>query len=164
MKTFAFLFENTIQEIIAPVSYTEDSPEGIEPPWKAGDDIPLELRYHPDFVAQCVDITDRLPTPQVGWITEDEGATFIEPSPPPVEPPQQVSSAQLGVYLIQKNTMDAWQEAIDAADTPADIKWAWRRASSWDRASPTIEYLANKLQVSSSEMDAIFTEASKLNV
>lgn len=77
MKTYARVFQGEVVEIIPPAPYPSDSPEGVEPPWMAGDDIPLDRRYTEEFCSTCVDITEVAPPPQVGWLYV--GAEFSEP-------------------------------------------------------------------------------------
>ncbi|MBV6304948.1 hypothetical protein KVP10_08610 [Candidimonas humi] len=82
-------------------------------------------------------------------------------APPPVIP-QRVSAAQGGIALINASLMDAVQTAVDAADTPAAVKWAWARAQDWERSSPALAYLAGKAGISSQQMDDLFVAAAQI--
>lgn len=66
MKTYAYVYLGVVREIIPPLVI-----DGV--------DIPIEERYHPDFVAQCVDITDLSPQPAEWWLYD--GETFSPPEP-----------------------------------------------------------------------------------
>lgn len=76
--------------------------------------------------------------------------------------PYAVTAAQGGIALIQANLMDAVQAAADAPDTPADVKWAWARATTWERVSPALNYLADKAGVSAQQMDDLFIVAGAI--
>lgn len=70
---FIYLTDNTVQEIIP-----ETNP--------AFPGIPIEQRYSPEFLANCV-VVDNNTEVQSGWIYDPETQTFSEPpEPEPVEP------------------------------------------------------------------------------
>lgn len=87
-----------------------------------------------------------------------------EPDPDPVDPgpPQSVTAAQGGIALIRAGLMDDVQNAADAPDTPAEVKWAWAKATIWERQSPALLYLADKAGISSETMDALFVDADQI--
>lgn len=100
-----------------------------------------------------------------------EGGFQIIPGPAPDTPPptqegpqvpQEVTAAQGGIALIQAGLMGAVQAAVDAPDTPAEVKWAWSRATSWHRHSPGLLYLATKAGITSQQMDDLFTAAAQI--
>jgi hypothetical protein len=68
-KTYASIGNNgtavVVTEIIPPVVLN-------------GRSIPIEERYHPNFVAGLIDITDIVPQPQVGWLYA--GGEFSPPT------------------------------------------------------------------------------------
>lgn len=78
MKTYARIFRAEVVEIISPAVYPSDAPVGIEPTWKAGDEIPLSQRYTMEFCNTCVDITSTTPQPQEGWAYDE--ANFTAPT------------------------------------------------------------------------------------
>ncbi len=80
--TYARIYEGEVVEIIQPATYSSDSPKGVEPPWKAGDQIPISVRYTAEFVATCIDITEMDPQPADGWsaIYTSGEWTFTPPS------------------------------------------------------------------------------------
>lgn len=77
MKSYALIRDAVVAEIIPPSTYDEDSPEGVEPAWRAGDEIPIGDRFTPDLVATMVDITSVTPIPGEGWAYN--GSAFSEP-------------------------------------------------------------------------------------
>lgn len=121
-----------------------------------------------------VDRSDELPFTAAGYDPEPLGrdlfaalvageygpiAAYI--APPPVVPVV-VSAAQGGIALINAGLMNAVQAVVDAADTPAGVKWAWSHAQAWDRSSQTLAYLAEKAGITSQQMDDIFVAAAKI--
>lgn len=89
MKTYARVEGGIVIEVIPPMQYDANSPEGVEPPWKEGDEIPIERRYTSQLIdgtiSWMVDITNLNPQP-VGWWTatkDDAGSwTFAPPTSP----------------------------------------------------------------------------------
>lgn len=79
-----------------------------------------------------------------------------EDVPPVVTVPASVSAAQGGIALINAGLMTAVQAAVDDPDTPDWVRWAWERATIWERPSPALAYLANKAGISSQQMDDLF--------
>lgn len=86
MKTYARIEDGRVAEIIAPMSYDEDSPDGLRPGWKAGDEIPIEVRFHPEIVAALVDVTSIDPKPEQTWMYDGSSfAPYVAPPPSPAE-------------------------------------------------------------------------------
>jgi hypothetical protein len=81
MHTYARIDNGRVVEIIEPMTYDVDSPEGSEYQFKAGDEIPIERRFMPAFAAALVDISAVTPQPGYGWTAVDgaSGWTFEEP-------------------------------------------------------------------------------------
>lgn len=80
MKVYAYIQNGKVFEIIEPVIRDIDSPEGVEPAFKAGDEVPIDQRYHPAFVADCVDITGLSPQPQQRWNYDKSTNAFSAPA------------------------------------------------------------------------------------
>lgn len=74
MKTYVRLLGDSVVEVIAPVVYEDDSPPGIEPVYKKGEEIPIDRRYHPLFVAALIEVPSSVEIPEQGWIYD--GAQF----------------------------------------------------------------------------------------
>ncbi|MNU87058.1 hypothetical protein D3C71_768350 [compost metagenome] len=98
-----------------------------------------------------------------------DGVMTVEPPPvpkPDPEPPTEpqpvfvVTSAQGGIALIQAGLMPSVQAVVDAADTPAEIRWAWQRALTWERSSPALAYVAGRAGITSEQMDELFAAAA----
>ncbi|OWT69201.1 MULTISPECIES: hypothetical protein [unclassified Achromobacter] len=68
MHYYAYVIDGVVIEIITPM--TDEN----------GDEIPVEQRYHPDFVKELVDITNVSPRPEQSWTYD--GATFLPPITP----------------------------------------------------------------------------------
>lgn len=111
------------------------------------------------------------------WIRHDEEGTrlpgdfalmqegpgeWVEAETIPPLVPQTVSAAQGGISLIRAGLMDAVQAAAHAADTPAEVKWAFDKATEWDRNSASFNYLATKAGISEAQRDALFEEAAQI--
>lgn len=71
MKTYAFIQNGEIVEIIPPV----EGPDGVG--------IDINDRFAPAFVSDMVDITNLNPPPGLHWTYED--GVFQAPKPFPVE-------------------------------------------------------------------------------
>ncbi len=128
MKTYARVENSIVQEIILPATYDEDDPAD-QPTYKAGDEIPIELRYASEFVATLVDVTRLDPMPS--WYWTYDGNAFL-----PYQPPQPTAAE---ILKANTQTRDALltqasraiaplQYAVDLEDaTDADLallkKW-----------------------------------------
>lgn len=72
MKSFARIDKGMFVELVSPMVYDAESPGWTdEQPSRIGQEIPIELRFTPEFVSWLVDITDLDPQPQVGWTYDD---------------------------------------------------------------------------------------------
>ncbi|NYT38856.1 hypothetical protein ERD78_18930 [Allopusillimonas soli] len=107
-----------------------------------------------DIEAHGVELYNRAVAGDFGPI-----APFVAPAP---IIPQRVTAAQGGIALIQAGLMDAVQAAVDDAQTPAEVKWAWAKARDWERPSPALAYLADKAGITSAQMDDLFTAAAQI--
>lgn len=102
-------------------------------------------------------------------VTIDGGFAVIDPpAPPPAPDPvdpgplQSVSAAQGGIALIRAGLMDDVQAAVDAPDMPAEVKWAWDKATIWERNSPAFNYIADKAGITDAQKDALFIDANQI--
>lgn len=73
MNTYARIAGGIVAEIIQPMTYGENSPAGIVPPYQATDEIPIAERFHPEFLALLVLIPAGV-SPEVGWAYD--GSSF----------------------------------------------------------------------------------------
>lgn len=82
MSIYARIFEGMVVEIILPAAYPAASPDGVNPTWSEGDEIPIKSRFTPEFIATLVDISSTSPQPTYGWIaTESDGNWSFNPPP-----------------------------------------------------------------------------------
>jgi hypothetical protein len=143
-------------EIFPPAVYEADvygpvGPNG-EPPERvhaAGDEIPIEARFHPDFVAGLVDydVSNPPPGPEM-------------PPPAPIVPAF-VSARQARLALLAAGKLSDVADAIAALPSgqnqAAQIEWEY--AARVDRHSPLVEMLGASLGL---DLDALFLEAMAL--
>lgn len=94
----------------------------------------------------------------LAWVAE--GNSPLPADPPVAVPVQVVTAAQGGIALIRAGLMEAVQAAANAADTPAEVKWAFDKATEWDRGSAAFNFLADKAGISEAQRDALFEEAA----
>lgn len=125
-------------------------------------DDPAWIEIDEDQYAQALTgmASGKLVSIDGGFAVVDPPTPEAPPEPEPPGPPQSVTAAQGGIALIQAGLMDAVQAVVDAAETPAEIKWAWTRATTWDRDSPALAYLSNAAGITSAQMDALFVAAA----
>lgn len=134
MKTYARVVAGEVVELIQPVSYPSDSPDGIYPPWLMGDDIPLEQRYTAEFCAECVDITGITPQPQQSWTYD--GVTFSPPVADPVDEETLAVEARTERERLLRNNYDPGimmaLRALRMASTPEETSYAEGKVSELD--------------------------------
>ncbi|NMU88421.1 hypothetical protein HGQ98_00775 [Achromobacter ruhlandii] len=94
----------------------------------------------------------------LAWVAD--GNTPLPSAPPVVGPVQVVTAAQGGIALIRAGLMEAVQAAANAPDTPAEVKWAFDKATEWNRSSAAFNFLADKAGISEAQRDALFEEAA----
>jgi hypothetical protein len=75
-----------VAEIIPPMAYDADSIGGVEPLWKAGDEIPIERRYNVALmdgtISYMADITDLNPQPHQYWgAARDNAGNWVFSAP-----------------------------------------------------------------------------------
>lgn len=160
-------------EIIAPVTYgvdvfdPQDLPrdevrseagEVLEPAHAgtllhaADDEVPIGQRFHADFVAtlEPYDPDNPPPTPEV-------------PEPEP-SVPSSVTMRQARLALLAAGKLQAVADAIAGLPSPqreaAQIEWEF--ASTVERGSAFLESLATLLELSSDDLDELFTAAVQL--
>jgi hypothetical protein len=129
MKTYAHIQDGKVVEIIVPMAQEFDSPEGVEPVYMAGDEVPIDQRFTSEFVAELIDITNTLNV--VIGMTYD-GTTFAAPveAPPPAVDYVTVNAAQQVALMTTANAVtfgmaDAYISGLlDDADTAKFKAWA----------------------------------------
>jgi hypothetical protein len=149
MKTYVRIVAGIVAEIFPPAFQLEDvfiagvpavppspaNPTGtpeVEPilVHAKGDEIPIEARFHPDFVATLVPVPDDV---TVAPGDSFDGTNFGPPPPPPVAPPPTAAEV-----LVQRDALLALatvriaplQDAVDLDEaTPAEVAAlkAWKQ-------------------------------------
>lgn len=168
MKTYARIEAGKVLEVIEPAVYEEDifdqgtpalppsleNPEGTPavPPQlvhRAGDEILISDRFHPDFVATLVEYDPENPP--------------AEPEPEEVPPvvPMVVSGRQARLALLAAGKLQAVTAALaglpDGQREAAQIEWEY--ATAINRQSPIVELLGEALGL---DLDALFLQANVL--
>lgn len=125
-------------------------------------DIDPDGRFHPDmkWVACPGNI-------QPGW--EFDGADFCEPAAPAPGVPSTCTPAQglVALFALKNITEDKVLAAIAQIPDPVQqyaAKIGYQRATTWERGSPTMKSMAQLLQLSEGDLDALFTYAAGVNV
>lgn len=113
-KVWAYVVDGRIAEVIQPMFYDAESPDWQEgDPSRIGEEIPIELRYHPDFVAQCVEITGIDPVPQSGWVVTPDGSGWsFAPWTPPPPTAAEILASQSAILVSLKQTAEAQKVAL----------------------------------------------------
>lgn len=132
MKTWAYVNNGFLQEIIDPMTYSDEHPDWVDgQPTRTGMEIPIEERRTMEFIAACVDITGLDPQPQPGWVFSD--GVFSEPVPyvPTAAEVVQQNTIVRDILLTRAGLAIApLQDAVDIDDaTPADVAAlkAWKQ-------------------------------------
>lgn len=128
MKTYAHVQDGRVVEIILPMVYEFDADDES---YKAGDEIPINQRFTPEFVATLVDISEVSPQPTVGMAYD--GTTFSDYVPPPLSDAQilAANTAMRDLLLAQAAAAIApLQDAVDleeATDAEVALLKQWKQ-------------------------------------
>lgn len=122
MKTYAQIDSSAISEIIQPWANEQ------------GEEVPIEQRFTPEFVAALVDITDIDPPPLEGWTaTEADGVWSFAPYTPPPPTPQEIlaknSNDQMVLLDIASRSMTPLLVSLqlgNATDEETTLARAWQ--------------------------------------
>lgn len=140
MSTYAYIDDGVVLEIIGPATWPEpdDAAMGDVDPetwaaWKAraGQEISITDRYTPEFVAQCVDVTNIGPAPQVGWVYDGNSFSVAVPAGPTAEQVLANNTAMRDSLLSTATLAIApLQDAVDldeATDAETALLTQWKR-------------------------------------
>lgn len=84
MKTYGYINNGILQEIILPALYDAEHPDRQEgDPSRIGIEIPIEERFTSEFIESLIDITAITPQPQPNWTYVD--GVFTPPQAPVVD-------------------------------------------------------------------------------
>ncbi len=82
----------------------------------------IDQEWHPDFLKMCVDVTDAVPSVEIGWILGEDGKMSASPTPPP--DPRHAANVALAVGCTVKSGKSSviyctsgtdWQRMLDLA-------------------------------------------------
>lgn len=119
-------------------------------------------RFHPSLVwLACT------PEVAVGW--NFGNGRFTPPEEEKIITPLSCSPAQglVALFALQRITEEDVLEAIGQIADPVQqytARIGYQRATSWERTSPTMQTMAQLLQLSESDLDELFTHASGVNL
>lgn len=102
-----------------------------------------------------------------GWVYSD--GAFTPPQPAAVPAPQSCTPAQglVALFALKNITEENVLAAIDQIPDPVQqytARIGYQRATSWERNSPTMQAMAQLLQLSDEDLDALFIHAVKVAV
>lgn len=151
MKTYARIDGDTVVEFILPVV--------IE-----GEEIAIDRRYHPDFVATLVVV------PAGAAVAVGDSYVGGQFGPPPATPalpavvPAQVSMRQARLALLSAGKLAAVDAAIASLPSPgkeaARIEWDY--STTVERSSAIVALLGPLLDLDEAALDALFIDAAAL--
>lgn len=101
-------------------------------------------------------------------ITEAEAKVWLDRlNDPPRSAACTPAQGLVALFVLKRITEDNILQAIDSI--PDDelrytAKIGYQRASSWERSSPTMQTMAQLLQLSESDLDELFTHAAGVNL
>lgn len=149
MKSYARIENGVVAEVFPPIVYdedvyvpgtpaqppTEENPEGTSEGApvlvrQQGEEIPIEARFHPDFVAALVLVPDGA-TVTAG--DSFDGTTFGPPPPLPVPPPPTAADVMVqrdALLAVATVRIAPLQDAVDLDEaTPAEVAAlkAWKQ-------------------------------------
>jgi len=145
MKIYARADNGYIVEIILPAVYDAEDPSWQEgEPSRIGQEIPIELRFHPIFVANMVEISQMVPRPEVGWGAVKNGDNWIITSPEN-EPPDLIALAAAARYERDR-LLSEYDKGINMAlrarrmaDTPEQESYADGKIVELDNYAKSLE-------------------------
>lgn len=126
-RTFARIDLGRVVEIIGPMFYEVDAPappdpDNVPPEWptfRAGEEVPIEVRFTSEIVATLVDVTD---------VDVEVGYTYanglFKPYAPPLPSPSEILAANTGtrdaLLRIATQRIAPLQDALDLGEATAE--------------------------------------------
>lgn len=135
------------REVIAPAFAEFDTTDAEgNVTRRAGDEIPIAERFHPDLVADFVEVDpDNLPVAP-------------EANPEPAPRVTAVTMRQTRLALLASGLLDTVSAAIAVGPREGQIEWEF--ADTVERDSALVQGLAKTLHLSDAEIDGLFSDAA----
>lgn len=89
-------------------------------------------------------------------------ATLDEMPDPPSHMPKSVTALQGILALHAVGQLEAVEAMFNAQDTPLAHRLAFERAKDWQRASPTVAYMQDRMGWTDAYIDQLFVNAEKI--
>lgn len=122
------------------------------------------VQFSDETSSRVVSVFSCAQDPQVhshqGVIDDDDPRylAFVEPARVPFS----VSRYQARAALYQAGHLDDVEAFMARADTPMLVKLAWQDAQTFERPSATVALLAEKLELSDDDVDALFVAGAAI--
>jgi hypothetical protein len=172
MKSYARVDGGRVVELFPPVCYDVDvegpaNEDGTPGPLlhRVGDEVPIDQRFHPEFVVDLVSIPSGADVSVGDSWTMAHGfgpPPALPPEPPSV--PQAVTMRQARLALLAVGQLQAVSDAIAGLPSPqkeaAQIEWDF--AAVVERQSQIVQLLGPALGLDEGALDALFVQAAGL--
>lgn len=118
MKTYAYVYDGLVYQVIPPEVYDAESPDWIDgDPSRIGQEKPIETRFTPEFLSTTYDITDLNPMPVQGWTYLDGVfAPYVPPVPTPEQILAQNQTQQNALAAIASQAMTPYMMSLQLGD------------------------------------------------
>lgn len=144
MQTYAQVIDGVVTEIVTPMVYGIDAPPSYDdqgnllaPAYLATDEVPIALRFPPEFVATLVDITN---IPGIVQGMTYDGTNFAAPVVPPpsaaeilaantAEQSTLIATATTKIAVLTDATDPDIVDTVDPADVAALKAWKQYRVA-----------------------------------
>ena len=97
----------------------------------------------------------------LAWLAEGNTPEPYTPPPPPI--PSTVTRFQALAVLAAGGYLDTVRTYIATLGEDDITRLAWENAADWERTSPTLNALAQMLNLTSTEVDDLFVAASQVS-
>lgn len=135
----------------------------LEVTWVDGETQLKHTSYHPTQLdlLQADAVTMGTSLDDHAQMLSDWVASYVPPPPEPVQIPKSVTMRQARIALSKQGLLQTVQTAIQNSDNEV-LKIEWEYATEIKRDWPTLQSIALLLNLTDSQLDALFLEASTL--